>query len=96
MPKLDSLERCKWREELKASFEDVRGIAADIFQVAPKRITRQASPDTIETWDSLQHLNLILALEQSFGLEFEPEEIERMTSIDAILAILEEKQAEQG
>jgi acyl carrier protein len=81
---------------LKASFEDVRGIAADIFQVAAKRITPEASPDTIESWDSLQHLNLILALEQRFGLEFEPEEIERMTSIDAILAILEEKQAEQG
>lgn len=81
---------------MKATFEDVRAIAADIFQVAARRITLQSSPDTIESWDSLQHLNLILALEQSFGLEFEPEEIERMTSIGAILAILEEKQKEQG
>lgn len=81
---------------MKATFEDVRAIAADIFQVAARRITLQSSPDTIESWDSLQHLNLILALEQSFGLEFEPEEIERMTSIGAILAILEEKQNEQG
>lgn len=81
---------------MKATFEDVRAIAADIFQVTARRITLQSSPDTIESWDSLQHLNLILALEQSFGLEFEPEEIERMTSIGAILAILEEKQNEQG
>ena len=81
---------------MKASFEDVCAIAADIFQVAARRITLESSPDTIESWDSLQHLNLILALEQSFGLEFEPEEIERMTSIGAILAILEEKQADQG
>lgn len=93
---MDSLERCEWREDLKASFEDVSAIAADIFQVAARRITQESSPDTIESWDSLQHLNLILALEQSFSLEFEPEEIERMTSIGAILAILEEKQADQG
>lgn len=81
---------------MKASFEDVSAIAADIFQVAARRITQESSPDTIESWDSLQHLNLILALEQSFSLEFQPEEIERMTSIGAILAILEEKQADQG
>lgn len=93
---MDSLERCEWREDLKASFEDVSAIAADIFQVAARRITQESSPDTIESWDSLQHLNLILALEQSFSLEFQPEEIERMTSIGAILAILEEKQADQG
>lgn len=81
---------------MKVSFEDVSAIAADIFQVAARRITQESSPDTIESWDSLQHLNLILALEQSFSLEFQPEEIERMTSIGAILAILEEKQADQG
>lgn len=91
MSQLDPLERCEWRAALKVSFEDLRGIAADIFQVAPKRITRQSSTDTIESWDSLQHLNLILALEQRFGLEFKPEEMERMISIDAILSILEEK-----
>lgn len=96
MSQLDSFEHCEWREELKVSFEDLSAIAADIFQVAPRRITRESSPDTIESWDSLQHLNLILALEQRFGLEFEPEEMERMISIDAILSILEEKQSERS
>jgi acyl carrier protein len=80
---------------LTVTLEELRGIAADIFQVGPNRISRQSSPDTIESWDSLQHLNLILALEQRFGLEFEPEEMERMNSIDAILSIIEEKQLEQ-
>jgi len=80
---------------LKFSFEELRGIAADIFQVGPDRIHRESSPETIESWDSLQHLNLILALEQHLGLEFEPDEIERMTSLDAIFSIIEEKQLEQ-
>lgn len=80
---------------MRVSFEELRGIAADIFRVGPNRIHRQSSPETIESWDSLQHLNLILALEQKFGLEFEPEEIERMTSLDAIHSLIEEKQLEQ-
>ena len=75
----------------QATFEDVRAIAADVLQVPPQRITPESSMTTIETWDSLQHLNLILALEQRFDLQFEPEEIERMTSIRQIVAVVEEK-----
>ncbi|MCI0486441.1 MAG: acyl carrier protein, partial [Blastocatellia bacterium] len=50
-----------------------------------------SSNETIKEWDSMQHLNLILALEESFGLEFAPEEIERMLSIEAIASVIEEK-----
>lgn len=96
MSGVDSFEYSKRRKELKVTFEDVREIAADIFQVPSKRINLQSSPDTIESWDSLQQLNLILALEQSFGFEFEPEDMERMTSIEKILTILEAKQQKRG
>lgn len=75
----------------KPTFEDVRDIAADVLQVSPRRITRESSVETIETWDSLHHLSLILALENSFGFQFEPEEMERMTSLEQILSVLEEK-----
>jgi acyl carrier protein len=34
------------------------------------------------------HLNLVLALEQEFGLQFSPEEIAAMTSVRAIEAVL--------
>ena len=61
-------------------------------QVPAKKITLQSSSNNIESWDSLQQLNLILALEQSFGLEFEPEDMEQMTSIEKILVMIDSKQ----
>lgn len=70
-------------------FERVRAIAADVLQLPQERITLRSSVDNIETWDSLQHLNLILALEQEFGLQFEPEEMESMNSIEQLVELLE-------
>jgi acyl carrier protein len=72
-------------------FERVRSIAADIFHMPRGRITLNSSAENIEAWDSLQHLNLILALEQEFDLQFEPEEIEKMNSLEQIIRVLEAK-----
>jgi acyl carrier protein len=74
-------------------FDRVRGIAADVLQVPATRITPDTRPATIEGWDSVQHLNLILALEDAFGLQFDPEEIERMTSIDGIVSTIDARDA---
>jgi acyl carrier protein len=73
------------------TFERVRGIVADVLRVPADQISRQSSPETLATWDSVQHLNLILALEQEFTLQFEPEEMDEMSSVDHILGVLERK-----
>lgn len=69
----------------------VRQIFADIFQVPLEQVTAQSSPDTIPNWDSLQHLNLVLALEQEFHIQFTPEEIEQLLSVELVAALLNEK-----
>jgi acyl carrier protein len=72
-------------------YEQVRTVAADIFQVAPEKINEASTPEQIEGWDSVQHLNLILALETQFNVEFEPEEIEQMKSIGNFASLVETK-----
>ena len=44
-------------------FDDVRGVAADIFKVDVRLLNAASSPEQVEAWDSLRHLNLVLALE---------------------------------
>jgi len=72
-------------------FERVREIAANVLKLPGSQITAQSSPETIASWDSIQHLNLILALEQEFGCQFEPEEIDQMNSIDRIHRVVQNK-----
>lgn len=71
--------------------ERVRVIVADVFGVPVEQVRPDSSPDNIESWDSLQHLNLVLALEQEFGTQFTPEEIEQLLSVELVAALLEEK-----
>jgi acyl carrier protein len=71
--------------------DQVRTAAADVLQVSPEKITASTTPEQMENWDSVQHLNLVLALETQFGIEFEPEEIEQMKSIGKIAALVEAK-----
>ncbi|MGA7291956.1 MAG: acyl carrier protein [Terriglobales bacterium] len=72
-----------------STFEQVRGIASDIFGVPTGKITDESSPETIENWDSIQHLNLVLAIEEKFGVQLEPEDIEQMKNIGAVVALVE-------
>jgi acyl carrier protein len=69
----------------------VQHTLADIFQVSAAQITPMSSPDTIENWDSLNHLNVVLALEQEFSIQFMPEEIEELLSVECIAALLDKK-----
>jgi acyl carrier protein len=74
-----------------AIFEKVRGIAADILQVKSGALSAASSPETVDTWDSVHHLNLVLALEESFGFQFSPEEMDQMKTIGQIAGIVEAK-----
>ena len=76
-----------------STFEQVRNIASDIFGVSVDKIKAESSPETIETWDSMQHLNLVLAIEEKFGMQLEPEDIEQMKDIGAVAALVEKRQA---
>lgn len=72
-------------------FDQVRTIASDLFAISPDKIDAQSSPENIESWDSVQHLNLVLALEEKFGLQLSPEEIEQMKTIADVAKIVEGK-----
>ena len=74
-----------------AIYEKVRSIAADMLQVKIATLKADSSPETVDTWDSVHHLNLVLALEQSFGFEFSPEEMDQMKTIGQIAGIVEAK-----
>jgi acyl carrier protein len=74
----------------------VKRIAADVFEAPAAELTAQSSPDNIPSWDSMHHLSLVLALEQDFAIEFSPEEIEQLLSLELIADLIEEKKNVNG
>lgn len=72
--------------------EKVKEIVAQVMEVPVDSVCEDSSPDTIEEWDSLKHMNLVLALEQSFGVTFSEEQIAEIVSVELIIATLKELQ----
>lgn len=71
--------------------DQVFAIAADILAVSPSMLTEQSSPKSVESWDSIHHLNLVLALEERFALQFSPEEMDQMQTVGQIASLVESK-----
>jgi acyl carrier protein len=69
----------------------VRRIAADLFEVPLEQVLSHSSPATIDNWDSLHHLNLVLGLEGEFGVQFSPEEIAKMQTVESIAWLVQNK-----
>lgn len=73
--------------------ERIRDVFQDLFGIARRDVTAETSPRTLSSWDSLQHLNVAMAIEEAFTVELAPEEIEQIDSVGAILEMLERKGA---
>ena len=64
--------------------ERLRRVFADVFGIEADALTDDDSPQTVEGWDSVAHLNLVLALEGEFAIQFEAEEIPALVSFRTI------------
>ena len=62
----------------------VYAVVAATFGVPISSVTDSTSTETIEAWDSMNHLHLVVALEGEFGVSFEPERAIELTSVRAI------------
>ena len=71
-------------------------IIAIIGEILEIQANGQTSQDNSEQWNSLQHLNIIVALEDVFDVSFEPEDIAKMKSVQEIERIIKQyKQSEK-
>ena len=70
---------------------DARELLAKALEVDSGEITDDASIDTLELWDSIAHLRIIIAIEEALERELDPESIVAIASITDIARILEDK-----
>ncbi|MFP6600223.1 MAG: acyl carrier protein [Deltaproteobacteria bacterium] len=66
----------------------VREIMAGLFALDPSEINDASAIDTVEKWDSLQHVNLLMALEQEFDIIFDVDDAASMISYPEVCEAL--------
>ena len=69
---------------------NLKQVMGAVLNVDPATIGADSSNDTIKSWDSLKHMNLVLALEEEFKVSIPDEEAANITSYALIKLVLEE------
>jgi acyl carrier protein len=71
--------------------DGLHGIIGQVFGV--ESVTEESSPETIPAWDSVNHLNLVLALESEYAVEISVEEALAMRDVAAVRDVLRKRGA---
>ena len=77
------------REEI---FSKLNEIFIDVLDLEDEiELTDETSANDIEEWDSLSHIQLIVAIEKSFGIKFTSLEIMKWRNVGEMVNSMEEK-----
>ena len=66
-------------------------VISNVMGVPRDQVSEATSPDNLEQWDSVRHVNLILAIEQEFGISFTDVDIIGITDTTTLLRALAAK-----
>lgn len=69
----------------------VRDIIADVLDQADLQISPATSATEVEGWDSFNHINIVVALEQRFGIKVNTAEIEDLRNVGELVALVGRK-----
>ena len=71
--------------------ERVRHILGVVLELPEAEIDERLSAEHTSNWDSIRHLDLVMALEEAFSVSFSSEELGTLTSYQAIAEALDRR-----
>lgn len=78
------------REEI---FEEVQTIFRNVFDDRGLIISDETNSEDIEDWDSLEHINLVVAMEKKFNLKFDIKEVGTLKNVGEMVDLIERRLA---
>ena len=72
----------------KEIFEKLNEVFRDVFDDEEIVVNDETTADDIEAWDSLEHINLLVAVENAFGMKFNMGEVNTMKNVGEMADII--------
>ena len=66
-------------------------LVAGILKVDASKVGPEAGPLTLPQWDSFHHVHIVVAVEESYGVDLSPDEIVSLLSVSDIADALRKK-----
>ena len=73
----------------EAIFEELTEIFRDIFDDEEIELTDETTADDIEDWDSLEQINLLVAIEKKFSIKFKLDEVSHLANVGDMVTLVQ-------
>lgn len=73
--------------------DKLKGVVGAMLGIDATTVGPETSTDTVNQWDSIRHMNLVIALERAYDISIPDDEVASMTSYPIIKATIEEQLA---
>ena len=72
-------------------FTRLNRVFQEVFDDRTIRVNPQTTADDIDDWDSIEHINLIGAVEDEFGMRFKMREVSGMKNVGEMIDIISQR-----
>lgn len=73
------------------TLEKLKGVFHQVLGVSEQEVSLATNMQNLKAWDSLNHLNIIVKIEEVFNITFEALEIIELNSLEKIILTIESK-----
>ena len=78
------------------TFEELNAVFCKVFDDNNIKITPETTANDVDEWDSLSHVNLVVAIEKHFKVKFKNAEIIRWKNVGQMFESIKQKLEEKG
>ena len=72
----------------EAIYEKLNAVFQDVFDDDSIIVNADTTADDIEDWDSLEHINLVSAVEKEFGVKFTMAQVVGMKNVGEMVEVI--------
>ena len=69
-------------------YERLNKIFAEVFDNQALTVDDNTVAQDIDGWDSLTHMELVAAIEEEFGIEFEMKELQELSNVGRLVDVI--------
>ncbi len=72
-------------------YEKLDEVFQDVFDDDEIHVSAETTANDIEDWDSLEHINLVVAVEAAFGIKFNMNEVVSFQNVGEMVDVIEQR-----
>lgn len=76
---------------MRDTYKKLTKVFREVFDDDSIELAPETTANDIEDWDSIEHINLIAAVEDAFGMRFQMREVSGMKNVGEMVQIIESR-----